>query len=90
MGGIVKAPVAVVHFAAKHGAGLISIAADGDDRLHVLLLELVHVLAGVRADVDANLCHGFDAERVDVACGLGAGVNRNCRLATAMNGARGL
>jgi|JI10StandDraft_1071094.scaffolds.fasta_scaffold65153_3 hypothetical protein len=73
MSGIIETPMVAVELTGEHGAGLIGIAADGDDGLDVLVQELVHVLAGVRADVDANLCHGFDAERVDVACGLGAG-----------------
>lgn len=66
MGGIIEAPVVAVDLAGKHRAGLIGIATDGDHGLDVLIQELVHVLAGMGADVDADLGHGFDTERVDI------------------------
>lgn len=72
VGGIVEAPVVAVELAGKHGAGLVGIAADGDDGLDVLAEELVHVLAGVRADIEPDLGHGFDSERMHITGGLGA------------------
>ena len=73
VGGVVKAPVVAVYLAGKHGAGLIGIAADGDDGFNVLIEELIEVLGMMRGDVDADLGHDFDGEGMDVAGGLGAG-----------------
>jgi hypothetical protein len=73
VGGVVEAPVVAIELAGEHGAGLVGIAADGDDGLNLLVQKLVHVLAGVGADVDADLGHGFDGERMHVTGGFGAG-----------------
>ena len=73
VGGVVEGPVVAVELAGIHRAGLIGVAADGDDGLDIADEEVVHVLARVRGDVDADLGHRLDAERMDVACGLRSG-----------------
>ena len=41
--GVIESPVVAVDLAGEHWAGLVSVAADGDDGVHVLTEEFVHV-----------------------------------------------
>ena len=73
VGGIVEAPVVAIELAGEHRTRLISITTDSDDGLDVLAQKLIHVLAGVRADVEADLGHRFDGERVNITRRLRSG-----------------
>lgn len=70
MGGIIERKVVAIDLAGKQGAGLIGIAAYGDHRLDVVVQEFVEMLGTMMADIDADLIHDADGERVDVACGV--------------------
>lgn len=72
-GGIEEAPVVAVGLAGEHGAGLIGVAADGDDGFDRLVEEFVEVFGAMVGDVDACFGHDFDGEGVDVAGRFGAG-----------------
>lgn len=72
VGGVVESPVIAVYLAGEHGAGLIGVAADGDDGIDLLPEEFVHVLGVVATDVDADFGHGGDGLRVNVASRLRA------------------
>ena len=72
VGGIVKAPVVTVHLAGKHRACLIRVATNGDDGFDLAVKELVHVLAVVAGNVDADLGQRLDGERMDVSGGFRA------------------
>jgi hypothetical protein len=72
MGRVVKAPVESVHLSRKHGAGLIGVAADGDDRVDVAAKEFLEVFGGVAGDIDPDFLEDLDGPRVDIASGLGA------------------
>jgi hypothetical protein len=58
---IIKTPVVPVQLSREHRARLIRISTNSDHSLHRLLEEIVHVLAMVPADIDADLAHHFDA-----------------------------
>ena len=66
MRGIVKAPVMAIQLTRKNRACLIGVAANGDHRFDLVAEELVEVLRAMIADVDADLGHGLDAERMDI------------------------
>lgn len=61
-----------VDLSGEHRAGLIRIATHGDNGFHRLLEKIVHVLAVVPTDIEANLPHHFDAEGVHVSGGIRA------------------
>ena len=62
-----------VHLAGEHRADLVRIAADRDDGLHRLVQELAQVLREVGGNIDADLAHHFDGQRMHVAGGFRAG-----------------
>lgn len=69
---VVEGEVVAADLAWEHGAGLVGVAADGDDGLDVLVEEFVEVFGSVVGDVDADFLEDFDGHGVDVASGLGA------------------
>jgi hypothetical protein len=71
--GIVKAPMMAISLARESGAGLIGVAANGDDCFHRLLQKVVHVLGSVRRDVDTDFTERGDRERMNVTSRLAAG-----------------
>lgn len=73
VGGVVEGPVVAVHLAGEHGAGLVGVAADGDDGFHPVIEEKVHVLRVMAGGVDADFLQRADRERVDVSSGIRAG-----------------
>ena len=70
MRGIVKAPVMAIQLTRKNRACLIGVAAHGDHRFDLVAEELVEVLRAMIADVDADLGHCLDAERMDITSRL--------------------
>ena len=66
MGGIIETPVMPVYLPRKHGAGLVGIAADGDDGFHFLMQKLVHVPGAMSGNIYAYLGHCPDSQRMDV------------------------
>lgn len=70
---VVEAPVMSIELAGKHRAGLVGIAANGDDGFDLLFQKFVHVLGAMFRDVDANLGHHANGERMDVAGGFASG-----------------
>jgi hypothetical protein len=72
-GGVVEGPVVAIHLAGEDGAGLVGVAADGDDGFDFLGEEFVEVFGAVGGDVDTDFGHDFDGEGVDVTGGFGAG-----------------
>ena len=44
MCGVVESPMIAIHLAGEHRARLVSVSADGDDCLHLLLKEFAEVL----------------------------------------------
>ena len=73
MGRVLETPVMPVQLAREHRAGLIGIAADSDHSLHVLSEKFVHVLAVVAGNINADLGHGLDRQRMDITGGLRPG-----------------
>ena len=73
MCGIIERPVMTLHLPRKRGARLIRIAADGDDCVYRLREKVVHVLGNMRRNINADLAHRFDRERMDVTSGFAAG-----------------
>ena len=73
VGRVVESPMMAAELAGKDRAGLVGVAADRDHRLHVLLQKLVHVLAVVAGNVDPDLRHDLDRQRMDVAGGIRPG-----------------
>lgn len=56
--GIVEGPVMPVHLPGERGTGLIRVVANGDDSLDAAVEELVHVLRGMRGNIDSDFGHG--------------------------------
>jgi hypothetical protein len=73
MGGVVEGPVVAMGLAGEGGAGLIGVAADGDDGIDFTVEEAVEVFGLGGGDVDISFLEGLDGEGVDVAGGVGAG-----------------
>ncbi len=44
VGRVVEAPVISIHLARKHRTSLVRIAANGDDRIDILIEKFIHVL----------------------------------------------
>ena len=66
-GGIKEAPMMALQLAREKRAGLVGIATDGDYSMDRLVEELVKVLGTVLGNVDADLGHDFDGERMNIA-----------------------
>ncbi len=73
VGGIVKGPMVAVHLAGEHRAGLVGVAADGDDGLYLVIEEKIHVFRVMAGGVDADFFQRADRERVHVSSGFRAG-----------------
>jgi hypothetical protein len=73
VGGIVEGPMIAMGLAGEGGAGLIGVAANGDDGVDLAVEELVEVLGLGVGKVDAAFLEGLDGEGMDVAGGVGAG-----------------
>lgn len=69
----IKAPVVAAHLAGEHGACLISIAADGDHCIGLLIEKLAEVFGTVTRNVDPDLLHRLDCKRMNVARRFGSG-----------------
>lgn len=72
-GGIFKSPMVAVHQTGKKRADPVGIATDCDNRLDLLIEELIEVFGSMAADVDANFCHDADGKWMYVADRLGSG-----------------
>ena len=59
-----------VELSGNHWTGLISIAANCDDRLDLLLEKLVHVFRVMAGNVEADLLHRLDGQGMNVASGF--------------------
>jgi hypothetical protein len=73
VGGVVEGPMVTIYLAGEGGAGLIGVAADGDDGFDVAVEELVEVLGLGGGELDVVFLEGLDGEGVDVSGGVGAG-----------------
>ena len=73
MGGVVERPVVEVHLAGEHVAGLVGVAADGDDGFYLVFEEKVHVLRVVADSVDPDFLQGADRAGMDVSGGIRTG-----------------
>ena len=68
--GIIERPVMAVQLAGKNRAGLVSVAADGDDSGDRLFQKFLQVLRAVTGNVYADLRHDFHGKRMDIAGGI--------------------
>ena len=75
--------VVAVHLAGEHRARLIGVAADRDHRFHRAVQKVIHVLRGVRGNVEPDFGHCPDRQGVHIPRRLAAG-------AGALNAAQGL
>jgi len=75
MRGIVERPVVSVYLAGEDRTGLVGVAADCDHGIDRLGHELVPRLRAMVRDIDADLFHSDNSERVNVASGLGPGAD---------------
>src|SRR5687768_863693 len=73
-GGIVKAHVDDLGAAGEDRAGLVGVAADGDDVVEGDVRERIEVLGGVPGDVHARLAHHADGAEVHAMRGNAGGV----------------
>jgi len=73
MSWIGEAPVVAIHLAGKHRAGLVSVAAHGDNGVDLLAQKFAQVLRGVGGDIDADFEHDFDGFGMNVAGGVRSG-----------------
>ena len=67
VGGVVEAPVVAVQLPWEHRAGLVGIAADGDDGIDFSLQKIIHVFRGVGGNIDPDFGHGCDGLRVYIS-----------------------
>ena len=61
-----------LHLSWKRGARLIRITTDGDDGVDRLRQKVIHVLGDMCGNINADLVHRLDRQRMDVACGFAA------------------
>jgi len=73
VGGIIERPMVAVHLSGEHRAGLVGVAADGDDGFHLVIEKDIHVFRVVAGGVDADFLERADRERMDVSGGIRAG-----------------
>ena len=73
MGRIIETPMMSIQLPWKHRARLIRVATNRDYGLDVLFQKIVHVLGVMRGDVDADLFHHLNAQRMHKTRRLGAG-----------------
>lgn len=55
-----------IQLAGKYRTSLVGIAAYRNDRLHVLLEELIHVLGMMFGNIDADFLHHLNRERMNI------------------------
>gem|GEM_PF-4846407 len=65
MGRIIEPPMMTVHLPRKHRARLIRISAYRNDDIDVRMLELLQVLRTMPGNVDADLLHYLNRQRMD-------------------------
>lgn len=73
MRGVIETPVMPIYLAGKHRACLIGIAANCDYRFDILLQKFIEMLGAMGGNIDADFCHGFDGQGVNVTRGIRAG-----------------
>lgn len=73
MGGIVERPVVTIDLSGKYRTRLIGVSANRDDRVDRAIEELAQMLRAVFGDIDVDFAHDLKGQRVNIACGLGAG-----------------
>lgn len=69
--GIVEWKMMTIHLPREHGTHLISVSANRDYRLDVVLEKFIKVLRPVGIDVDSDFSERPDCQRMNVSCGLG-------------------
>ena len=81
MGGVIERPVVPVHLARKDRAGLVRDAADRDHGLDRGVHELRHRLRAMAGDINADLLHHLNSERVNVTRRIRSGALHVERIA---------
>lgn len=66
MSRIIKPPMMPVHLPRKHRTDLTGISTHGDHRLHIAGKKFIKVLGMMVTDIETDLGHYFDGQRVDV------------------------
>ena len=66
MGRIIKPPMMPVHLPRKNRTDLTGISTHGDNRLHIAIKKFIKVLGMMVTDIETDLGHYFDGQRVDV------------------------
>ena len=66
---IVECPMIPAHYAGKHRAGLIGIAANRDDCVDRRIEKLAQMLGTMFRNIKPNLVHDFNRKRVNLAGG---------------------
>ena len=72
VGRIVEAPMMAIHLSRKHWTYLIRLAAHSDDGVNGLVQKFVEMLRAVFGNINTDLSHGFDRERMHIARWLAA------------------
>jgi hypothetical protein len=67
MRGIIEREMMPIPLAWEHRTRLVCLAANGDHRIDRLIQEFAQMLRAMLADIDANLTHHLDGERVNVS-----------------------
>lgn len=66
MSWIIKPPMMPVHLPRKNRTDLTGISTHGDHRLHIASKKFIKVLGMMVTDIETDLGHHFDGQRVDV------------------------
>lgn len=66
MSRIIKPPMMPVHLPRKNRTDLTGISTHGDNRLHIAGQKFIKVLGMMVTDIETDLGHHFDGQRVDV------------------------
>lgn len=64
---VIEGPVITPGLTGEDGAGLIGIAANCDDRFHILIEKLIERLGASLRKIDPQFFDGFDREGMNVA-----------------------
>ena len=67
---IVEGPVMAVHLTGKHRAGLIRVAADGDDGFYLVIKKKIHVFRVMSGGVDSDFFQRADRKRMNISSGF--------------------
>ena len=73
VGGVQEAPVVTVYLAGKDGAGLVGMAADGDDGFDFLAQKFIQMFRAMVRDINPHLLHDTDGQGMHIAGRFGAG-----------------